>query len=89
LKRIGISLLYVIQYVSKKFCNVIDSYDRLQSLGVEKDCFDNAIAEALFLKTLKMEQIYKLIDMQGRWNSIYLNLLKLSITEKKALYFNL
>jgi putative transposase len=47
-----------IQYVSKKFCNVIDSYKMItRSRSRKGNCLDNAIAERFF-KTLKTEQIY-------------------------------
>jgi putative transposase len=47
-----------LQYASKKFTNVIDSYKMItRSMSRKGNCWDNAVAESFF-KTLKMEQIY-------------------------------
>lgn len=47
-----------IQYASKKFTNVIDSYKIItRSMSRKGNCWDNAVAESFF-KTLKTEQIY-------------------------------
>jgi putative transposase len=55
-----------LQYASKKFTNVIDSYKMItRSMSRKGNCWDNAVAESFF-KTLKMEQIYgnKLISKE-------------------------
>ena len=59
-----------IQYASKKFTNVIDSYKVLtKSRSRKGNCWDNAVAENFF-KTLKTKQIYgsklKLKDQMKR-----------------------
>jgi putative transposase len=47
-----------VQYASKKFTNVIDSYKTItRSMSRKGNCWDNAVAECFF-KTLKTEQIY-------------------------------
>jgi transposase InsO family protein len=47
-----------VQYASKKFTNVIDSYKIItRSMSRKGNCWDNAVAESFF-KTLKTEQIY-------------------------------
>jgi len=47
-----------VQYASKKFTNVIDSYKMItRSMSRKGNCWDNAVAESFF-KTLKTEQIY-------------------------------
>jgi len=47
-----------IQYASKKFTNLIDSYKIVtRSRSRKGNCWDNAVAES-FCKTLKTEQIY-------------------------------
>ncbi|MEZ7500420.1 IS3 family transposase [Flavobacterium sp. Arc3] len=47
-----------LQYASKKFTNVIDSYKMItRSMSRKGNCWDNAVAESFF-KTLKTEQIY-------------------------------
>jgi transposase InsO family protein len=54
-----------VQYVSKKFTNVVDSYKIITSRSRKGNCWDNAVAESFF-KTLKTEQIYgnKLISKE-------------------------
>jgi transposase InsO family protein len=55
-----------VQYASKKFTNVIDSYKMIIiSRSRKGDCWYNAVAERFF-KTLKTEQIYgnKLISKE-------------------------
>ena len=55
-----------IQYASKKFTNMIDSYKMItRSMSRKGNCWDNAVAESFF-KTLKTEQIYgnKLISKE-------------------------
>lgn len=46
-----------IQYCSKKFRNVLDSYDIKQSMSRKGNCWDNACAESFF-KSLKTEWLY-------------------------------
>ena len=47
-----------IQYASKKFTNVIDSYKIVaRSMSRKGNCWDNTVAESFF-KTLKTEQNY-------------------------------
>jgi transposase InsO family protein len=47
-----------IQYASKKFTNVLDSYKIItRSRSRKGNCLDNAVAESFF-KTFKTEQIY-------------------------------
>jgi transposase InsO family protein len=47
-----------VQYTSKKFTNVIDSYKMItRSMSRKGNCWHNAVAGSFF-KTLKMEQIY-------------------------------
>jgi putative transposase len=47
-----------VQYASKKFTNVVDSYKIItRSRSRKGNCWDNAVAESFF-KTLKTEQIY-------------------------------
>ena len=45
-----------VQYASKKFVNVLDSYKKTRSLRRKGNCWDNAVAERIF-KSLKMELI--------------------------------
>jgi transposase InsO family protein len=46
-----------IQYASKQFTNVIDSYKIItRSMNRKENCWDNAVAESFF-KTVKTEQI--------------------------------
>ncbi|WP_426092432.1 transposase [Flavobacterium sp. DSR3-2] len=55
-----------VQYASKKFTNVIDSYKMTtESISGKGNCWDNAVAESFF-KTLKTQQIYgnKLISKE-------------------------
>lgn len=55
-----------VQYASKKFTNVIESYKMItRSMSTKGNCWDNAVAESFF-KTLKTEQIYgiKLISKE-------------------------
>jgi transposase InsO family protein len=77
-----------VQYASKKFTNVIDSYKMITSMSRKGNCWDNAVAESF--KTLKTEQIYgNTLYQKSKWNSIYSNLLKSGTTEKKAFRFRL
>jgi putative transposase len=47
-----------VQYASKKFTNVIESYKMItRSMNRKGNCWDKAMAESFF-KTLKTEQIY-------------------------------
>ena len=46
-----------VQYVSKKFTNVLDSYGIIRSMSRKGNCWDNAVAESFF-KSLKTELIY-------------------------------
>ena len=55
-----------VQYASKKFANVVDSYKIInRSMSRKGNCWDNAVAESFF-KTLKTELIYgnKLISKE-------------------------
>lgn len=55
-----------VQYASKKFANVVDSYNVIKrSMSREGNCWDNSVAESFF-KTLKTELIYgnKLISKE-------------------------
>jgi putative transposase len=48
----------VVQYASKKFVNVLDSYKKvILSMSRKGNCLDNAVAESFF-KSLKTELIY-------------------------------
>lgn len=46
-----------IQYASKKFTNVLDSYGIIRSMSRKGNCWDNAVVESFF-KSLKTEMIY-------------------------------
>jgi putative transposase len=47
-----------VQYASKKFVNVLDSYKKItRSMSRKANCWDNAVAESFF-KSLKTELIY-------------------------------
>ena len=47
-----------VQYASKKFVNVIDSYKKIsRSMSRKGNCWDNAVAESFF-KSIKTELIY-------------------------------
>jgi transposase InsO family protein len=47
-----------VQYASKKFVNVLDSYKKItRSMSRKGNCWDNAVAESFF-KSLKTELIY-------------------------------
>ena len=46
-----------IQYASKKFTNLLDSYGVIRSMSRKGNCWDNAVAESFF-KSLKTELIY-------------------------------
>jgi putative transposase len=62
-----------VQYASKKFTNVIDSYKTItRSMSRKGNCWDNAVAESFF-KTLKTEQIYgnKLISKEQMERDIF------------------
>ena len=62
-----------VQYASKKFTNVIDSYKTItRSMSRKWNCWDNAVAESFF-KTLKTEQIYgnKLISKEQMERDIF------------------
>ena len=55
-----------VQYVSKKFANVVDSYKVIKrSMRRKGNCWDNSVVESFF-KTLKTELIYgnKLISKE-------------------------
>ena len=55
-----------VQYASKKFVNVLDSYKKItRSMSRKGNCWDNAVAESFF-KSLKTELIYgnKLISKE-------------------------
>jgi transposase InsO family protein len=62
-----------VQYASKKFTNVVDSYKIItRSMSRKGNCWDNAVAESFF-KTLKTEQIYgnKLISKEQMERDIF------------------
>ena len=62
-----------VQYATKKFTNVIDSYKMItRSMSRKGNCWDNAVAESFF-KTLKTEQIYgnKLISKEQMERDIF------------------
>jgi transposase InsO family protein len=62
-----------VQYASKKFTNVIESYKIItRSMSRKGNCCDNAVAESFF-KTLKTEQIYgnKLISKEQMERDIF------------------
>ncbi|WP_312081825.1 MULTISPECIES: IS3 family transposase [Flavobacteriales] len=46
-----------VQYASKKFTNVLDSYGVIRSMSRKGNCWDNAVVESFF-KSLKNEMIY-------------------------------
>ena len=55
-----------VQYASKKFVNVLDSYKKItRSMSLKGNCWDNAVAESFF-KSLKTDLIYgnKLISKE-------------------------
>ncbi len=82
-----------VQYTSKKFVNVLDSYKKItRSMSRKGNCWDNAVAENFF-KYLKTELIYgnKLISKEqmkleifdpskANWRS---SILKFGTTEKE------
>lgn len=45
------------QYATKKFTNVLESYGVIRSMSRKGNCWDNAVAESFF-KSLKTELIY-------------------------------
>lgn len=61
-----------IQYASKKFTNVLDSYGIIRSMSKNGNCWDNAVAESFF-KSLKTELIYgnKLITKEKMKTQIF------------------
>jgi transposase InsO family protein len=82
-----------IQYVCKKFVNVLDSYKKItRSMSRKGNCWDNAVAESFF-KSLKTELIYgkKLISKEQMKLKIFdpseanrrSNTLKFGTTEKE------
>ena len=55
-----------VQYASKKFVNILDSYKKItRSMSRKANCWDNAVADSFF-KSLKTELIYgnKLISKE-------------------------
>src|SRR5690554_4092051 len=46
-----------VQYATKKFTNVLESYGVIRSMSRKGNCWDNAVAESFF-KSLKTELIY-------------------------------
>ena len=70
-----------VQYASKKFANVLDSYKKITpSMSRRGNCWDNAVAESFF-KSLKTELIYgnKLISKEQ---------MKLEIFEYIEVWYN-
>ena len=70
-----------VQYASKKFVNVLDSYKKItRSMSRKGNCWDNAVAESFF-KSLKTELIYgnKLISKEQ---------MKLEILEYIEIWYN-
>lgn len=70
-----------VQYASKKFVNVLDSYEKItRSMSRKGNCWDNAVAESFF-KSLKTELIYgnKLISKEQ---------MKLEIFEYIEIWYN-
>ena len=70
-----------VQYASKKFVNVLDSYKKItRSMSRKGNCWDNAVAESFF-KSLKTELIYgnKLITKEQ---------MKLEIFEYIEIWYN-
>ncbi len=70
-----------VQYASKKFVNVIESYKKItRSMSRKGNCWDNAVAESFF-KSLKTELIYgnKLISKEQ---------MKLEIFEYIEIWYN-
>ena len=70
-----------VQYASKKFVNVLDSYKKItRSMSRKGNCWDNAVAESFF-KSLKTELIYgnKLITREQ---------MKLEIFEYIEIWYN-
>ena len=61
-----------IQYASKKFANMLDSYGVIRSMSRKGNCWDNAVAESFF-KSLKTEMIYgnKLITREKMKKQIF------------------
>jgi len=79
-----------VQYASKKFVNVLDSYKKItHNMSRKENCWDNAVAESLF-KSLKTELIYgnKLISKKQMKQEI-LSTLKFGTTEKNTFCFEL
>jgi putative transposase len=74
-----------IQYASKKFTNMIDSYKMItRSMSRKGNCWDNALAK-IFLRLLKRNKFMVIPLYQKRkCNLIYLNLLKFGTTEKEG-----
>ena len=70
-----------VQYASKKFVNVLDSYKKItRSMNLRGNCWDNTVAESFF-KSLKTELIYgnKLISKEQ---------MKLEIFEYIEVWYN-
>jgi len=70
-----------VQYASKKFVNVLDSYKKItRSISRKRNCWDNAVEESFF-KSLKTELIYgnKLISKEQ---------MKLEIFEYVQIWYN-
>jgi putative transposase len=70
-----------VQYASKKFVNVLDSYKKItRSKSRKGNCWDNAVTE-IFFKSLKRELIYgnKLISKEQ---------MKLGIFENIEIWYN-
>ena len=70
-----------VQYASKKFVNVLDSYKKItRSMSRKGNCWDNAVAESFF-KSLKTELIYgnKLITKEQ---------MKLEVFEYVEIWYN-
>ena len=62
-----------VQYASKKFVNVLDSYKKItRSMSRKGNCWDNAVAESFF-KSIKTELIYgnKLISKEQMKTQIF------------------
>jgi len=70
-----------VQYASKKFVNTIESYNIKRSMSRKGNCWDNAVAESFFYKSLKTELIYgnKLISKEQ---------MKLEIFEYIEIWYN-
>jgi len=69
-----------VQYATKKFANMLESYGVIRSMSRKGNCWDNAVAESFF-KSLKTELIYgnKLITKEQ---------MKLDIFEYIEIWYN-